>query len=49
MGTAVFADSGININRTFKDTNFRTYLKQYDKNSNGYLDDSELKNIKSVD
>lgn len=49
MGTAVFADSGININQTFKDTNFRTYLKQYDKNSNGYLDDSELKNIKSVD
>ncbi|MCR5803919.1 MAG: hypothetical protein K6G47_06615 [Clostridia bacterium] len=48
MGSAVFADSGVNINQTFKDANFRTYLKQYDKNANGSLDDSELKNITSI-
>lgn len=49
FGTTVLADSSININGSFKDENFRTYLKKYDENNNGNLEDSELKKIARID
>lgn len=44
-----FALADVKINKTsFPDSNFRTYVRQFDKNKNGILSNSELKAVKTI-
>ncbi len=48
MTTAITVKAEVDIDRTFKDEAFRKYIKTFDRNGDGALDDEEISDIKAI-
>ena len=50
LPASAHAAGGVSINKTnFPDANFRSYVKQFDTNGNGYINSSELSKVTFLD